>query len=51
MPHGDMRGIMNKARLAEAGRGTYPIGTEMFERTLLSIVSSNTDGEMAFIPK
>ena len=26
MPHGDMGVDMNKARLAEAGRGTYPIG-------------------------
>ncbi len=26
MPHGDMGVHMNKARLAEAGRGSYPNG-------------------------
>ncbi len=44
---------MNKARLAEAGRGTYPIGIEMCESTLLSIIhqSNLMRGEMTVVPK
>ena len=34
MPHGDMRVYMNKARLAEAGRGSYPNGIDILERNI-----------------
>jgi hypothetical protein len=59
MPHGDMRVKMNKARVAEAARGTYPIGTEILEIRLLSIIhcfqgaslASSQDVEMTVVHK
>ena len=44
-------GKQNKARVAEAARGSYPNGTDVFERSILSISVLRHTREIAFVPK
>ena len=51
MPRSDTRGKQNKARVAEAVRGTYPIWNRYRPKGILCRSSSSEDGEIVLISK
>jgi len=51
MPRSDTGVEQNKARLAEAGRGSYPNGTNIFERNIIVDVCTSVHRGNSTHPK